>query len=112
MYAVHMDKKRLKQIENRIEKIKGLLSNVGEMRPGSLSPRYSGKDKTNGPYQQLSYTHEMKSRTKYIRAEYVDEIRGQIKSYKTFKELTNEWVSLGIEHSTLSMKLKQEGNEI
>lgn len=108
MYAMPMDKKRLKQIEKRIKKIKGLLSDIGNMRPGSLSPRYNGKDKTNGPYQQLSYTHDKKSRTKYIRDEYVDEIRGQLKAYKKFKELTNEWVSLGIEHSTLSLKLKKE----
>ena len=108
MYAEGMDNKRLKKIEKRIEKIKALLSNIGEMRPGSLSPRYNGKDKTNGPYQQLSYTHETKSRTQYIRSEYVDEIREQVKSYKIFKELTNEWVSLGIEHSVLSMKLRRD----
>ena len=109
MYAVQMDQKRLKKIEKRIEKIKAELSQIGEMRPGSLNPRYNKDyEKTNGPYYQLSYTHEMKSRTKYIRPESVNEIREQIKTYKRFKELTTEWVNLGIEHSTLSLKLKKE----
>ncbi|HJO56452.1 MAG TPA: DUF6788 family protein [Candidatus Scalindua sp.] len=104
-----MDQKRLKKIEKRIEKIKAELSQIGEMRPGSLNPRYNKDyEKTNGPYYQLSYTHEMKSRTKYIRPESVNEIREQIKTYKRFKELTTEWVNLGIEHSTLSLKLKKE----
>lgn len=108
MYAVLMESKRLKQIEKRIEKIKKELFKIGEMRPGSLNSRYKDKEKTNGPYYQLSYTHEMKSRTKYIRPENIDEICDQIKNYKRFKELTTEWVSLGIEHSTLSMKLAKE----
>ena len=103
-----MNKKRLNQIEKSIDKIKVELSKIGGMRPGSLNPRYNGKDKTNGPYYQLSYTHEMKSRTKYIRTESVKDIQEQIANYKCFKKLTAEWVNLGIEHSTLSMELKQE----
>lgn len=108
MYAVLMVTKRINEIENCIDKIKAKLSLIGEMRPGSLNPRYKDKEKTDGPYYQLSYTHEKKSRTKYIRPENLDGIREQIENYKRFKELTAEWVSLGIEHSTLSMELKKE----
>ena len=108
MYGVSMEIKRLKKIENRIEKIKTELSTIGEMRPGSLNPRYKDKEKTDGPYYQLSYTHEKQSRTRYIRPENLDWIREQLENYKRFKELTAEWVSLGIEHSTLSMTLKKD----
>ena len=108
MYAVLMIEERINQIEKRIEKVKAELSLIGEMRPGSLNPRYKDKEKADGPYYQLSYTHEKKSRTKYIRPENLDGIRKQIENYKHFKELTAQWVSLGIEHSTLSMDLKKE----
>jgi len=104
-----MTKKRLFQIEKRIEKIKVELAGVGEMRPGSLTPQYKDRARQAGPYYQLSYTHEMKSRTNYIRKNCVGEVRQQIKNYKRFKKLTTEWVSLGIEHSTLSMKLHKNG---
>ena len=100
--------KRINLIENRIEKIKAELSLIGEMRPGSLNPRYKDKQKTDGPYYQLSYTHEKQSRTKYIRPENLEGIRKQIANYKYFKELSAEWVSLGIEHSTLLMELKKD----
>jgi hypothetical protein len=110
MYAVSMKTKRITQIEKRIEKIKTELSLIGEMRPGSLNPRYKDKQKTDGPYYQLSYTHEKKSRTRYIRPENLTGIREQIANYKHFKELIAQWVSLGIEHSTLSMELKKDKN--
>ena len=107
MYAVLMKTRRINEIENRIKEIKTGLSLIGEMRPGSLNPRYKDKEKTDGPYYQLSYTHEKKSRTRYIRPGNIDGIREQIENYRRFKELTAEWVSLGIEHSTLSLELKK-----
>ena len=107
MYAAFMEIKRINQIESRIEKIKADLSLIGEMRPGSLNPRYKDKEKIDGPYYQLSYTHEKKSRTRYIRPENLEGIQEQIANYKYFKKLTAEWVSLGIEHSTLLMELKK-----
>ena len=103
-----MKKNRILQIEKRIETIKKSLSEIGDMRPGSINPRYKDKEKKIGPYYQLSYTHEMKSRTNYIREDCLGDIREQVENYKQFKRLTNEWVSLGIEHSMLSMKLKKE----
>lgn len=105
-----MVKKRLTQIEKRIGKIKAEITGIGEMRPGSLSQQYKDSKRLSGPYYQLSYTHEMKSRTNYIRKDCVSDIRLQIKNYKRFKKLTTEWVALGIEHSRLSMKLKREND--
>ena len=97
----------IKKIEKRIEKIKVELTRVGDMRPGSLTKQYRDKEKKSGQYYQLSYTHEMKSRTNYVRQECVADVRKQINNYKRFKELTTEWVALGIEHSQLSMKKKK-----
>ena len=102
-----MTKIRCTQIEKRIVKIKTQLTEIGEMRPGSLTRQYKKGDRQSSAHYQLSYTHEMKSRTNYIRKDNVSSVRQQIKNYKRFKVLTTEWVALGIEHSQLDMKLKQ-----
>jgi hypothetical protein len=100
-----MIRKRLKQIEKRIEKIKLQLCEIGEMRPGSLTRQYKDPSNKKGAYYQLSYTLDMKSRTVYIRKDFVKEIRRQVKNYNRYKQLTSEWVALSIEHSKLTMKL-------
>ena len=101
-----MTKSRLKQIEKRIERIKSELVKIEAMRPGSLTKQYKDPRKQTGPYYQLSYTFEMRSRTEYIRNEYVRDIRRQVKLYRRHKQLNADWVSLSIEHSKLAMKLK------
>jgi len=100
-----MTNRRLAQIERRIEKIKAELAGMGEMRPGSLTRQYKDPETGSGPYYQLSYTLDMKSRTEYIRREWVSDIRHQISNYKRFKKLSGEWIDLSIEHSRLAMKL-------
>ncbi len=101
-----MTKTRLKQIEKRIERIKSELVKIEAMRPGSLTKQYKDPRGQTGPYYQLSYTFEMRSRTEYIRNEYVRDIRRQVKLYKRHKQLNADWVSLSIEHSKLTMNLK------
>ncbi len=102
----HMD--RMKQLENEIRKIKTELSELGPMRPGTLSLQYKSPADRKGPYYQLSYTHKMKSRTQYVRPEWIDEIRGQIDVYKRFKKLIEEWIDLSIEYSQTRMKQAKE----
>jgi len=101
-----MMKTRLKQIEKRIERIKSELVKFEVMRPGSLTRQYKDPQKQTGAYYQLSYTLDMRSRTEYIRKEWVSDIRRQIKHYKRYKQLNAEWVSLSIEYSKLTMKLE------
>lgn len=100
-----MTKKRLSQVKKRISKIKAQLCVIEEMRPGSLTSQYKNPKDQTGRYYQLSYTLEMKSRTDYIPKDSVEDIRREIKNYKKFKDLVNEWVHLGIEQSKLKLKL-------
>ena len=100
-----MANKRLAQIEKRIDKIKAELTGIGDMRPGSLTRQFKDPKAQSGPYYQLSYTLDMKSRTEYIRRDCVSDIRRQVSNYKRFKTLTGEWIALGIEYSRLTMKL-------
>lgn len=100
-----MEEKKLQQIENQINKIKTELQQLGEMRPGSLSRQYKVPKKQIGPYYQLSYTHKMKSRTEYIRSEFVNEIKQQVAVYKKFKKLMEKWIDQAIDYSRLKMEL-------
>jgi len=104
-----MNNKKLCQLERRIEKIKQELQTIQQMRPGSLTRQYHNpKDKT-GAYYQLSYTHKMKSRTEYVRSEFVPRIRDEISEYKRFRVLVNQWVELAIKLSKMQMDNAKRG---
>lgn len=103
-----MKNKSIKNVEDRILAIKNQLRDVGDMRPGSLTEQYRDPKTRTGPYYQISYTHKMQSKTEYVRREFINEVRQQIQNYKKFKELVEEWISLGIQHSQLSMKAEIE----
>ena len=55
--------KRIQQIEQRIDRIKRALLEIGPMRPGSLTRQYKDPQHQAGAYWQISYTRRMKSRT-------------------------------------------------
>ena len=100
-----MSVKRIQQIERRIARIKEELQTIGPMRPGSLTRQYRDPETGAGAYWQISYTRQMKSRTEYVRRQWVREVRKQIAMHKRFKRLIDQWVDLGIEHSQLAMKI-------
>ena len=96
---------RAKQIERRIGKIKQALTELGDMRPGSISTQTRA---WGGKYHQLSYTHQGKGRTEYVPPGRVREVKRQLATYKKFKELANEWTALGIELCKLRQAEKEE----
>ena len=107
-----MTEKRTRQIERRIARIKEVLTEIGPMRPGSLTQQYKVPKEKRGPYWQISYTRNMKSKSEYIRAESVADIRKQIAAYKRFKKLIEEWIDLCIEASKLNMlRDKKRGSD-
>ncbi len=107
-----MNQKRLQQIEKRIERIKAALQEIGPMRPGSLTRQYRDPETRTGGYWQISYTRRMKSRTEYVRKEWVTEIRKQIATHKRFRRLIDAWGDLSIEHSQLTMRIaKSKGTK-
>ena len=100
-----MSRKRIQQIEQRIDRIKRRLLEIGPMRPGSLTRQYKDPQHQAGAYWQISYTRQMKSRTEYVRQECVTELRRQIATHKRFKRLVDQWIDLSIEHSRLSVQI-------
>lgn len=95
----------VKQIEKRIEQIKAELMQVGIMRPGSLSaqPRSRGCR-----YWQLSYTFQGKSCTEYVPEERKEETEKQVAAYRRFRELTQEWVQLSIQHEKIKRQQEKD----
>lgn len=114
----------LETLEKRIKEIRRELQGVGAMRPGSLSKQFTvcgkrgcrcvdpEKPRRHGPYYQLSYVHQGKSTTQFIRRDFVSEVEIQLANYKRFRELVDEWVHLALEHSKLRLEeLKQAASE-
>jgi hypothetical protein len=103
-----MTDKSLLRIEKQIEKIKQELLDIGEMRPGSLTKQYRNPKEKKWEFYQLSYTHNMKSKTEYVRAPHVDDMKKQVDTYKRFKALVEKWIDLSIEHSKIKMNLANQ----
>jgi hypothetical protein len=103
--------KKLAQIELKIVGIKEELLRIGEMRPGSLTYQYQKPKEKKGGFYQISYTYQMKSKTEYVRPEFVADLKKQIIMFKRFKELVQLWTDLAIKHSKLKTKLAKESAE-
>ena len=107
------------QIEHRIAQVKQQLTRLGAMHPGSLSEQYNVcgkpdcrcKDLKNpqkhGPYHQLSFTWRGKSRTRFVRAERLADVRQKVTNYRRFRKLTDEWVDLVVELEQLEREQVQ-----
>jgi hypothetical protein len=124
-----MNTKEIKKLQGRIIRIKKKLSQLGDLRPGSLSKQYNVcgnptcrcKDPTNpkkhGPYYQLSYTYRGKSKTEFVRKESLREVQKEMKNYAIFRQLTKEWIDISLEISRLrreaskSKGLKDNGSQ-
>jgi hypothetical protein len=104
-----------KRIEKQIERIQRDLMALGPMRPGALSRQYAAcqkpgcacvdpvSPKKHGPFYQLSYSHQGKSTTRFVRPGYVPQIKKELAAYKRFRELTQQWVALALTLSQLRL---------
>lgn len=103
-----MNGKQLAKIENEIGKLKKQLLRFDIFRPGSLTKQYGNSEEKTGGFYQLSYSHQGKGRTEYVRKEFISRIKKETLAYKKFKRLIDRWIELGIEHSKLETKLAIE----
>lgn len=98
-----MDK--TERMERKIAKIKQALMALGDLRPGSLSVQTRS---WGGQYYQLSYTHRGKGHTEYVPKKQRKEVVRQLANYRKFRDLTQEWVNLGIELCKLKTPLEDK----
>lgn len=90
--------RRQTTIEAEITRIKKALGELGRMHPGSLSKQ---KRSRGGEYYQLSYSHDGKGHTRYVKPEEVAGVRKQLENYRKFRNLTRRWIQLEIELASL-----------
>jgi len=118
--------KNITTLEKEISSIKNKLMSLGDMHPGSMTEQYNicgtpgckCKDKHNpkkhGPYYQLSFVHNKKNSSRFVKQELVNETRHQLANYKKFKQLVEEWKIAATELSQLKWveisKTKEDKN--
>ena len=103
---------RQTQLAARIDTLKHELMRLGDLRPGTLSAQYNvcGKagcackadpPRKHGPYYQVSFTWQGRSRTQFVRAENLATIRQQLRNYARLRTLVEAWIAAGLELSRL-----------
>ena len=104
------------ELERKIEVLKKKLVSVGEMYPGSVSMQYNicgnptckCKDKENpekhGPYSNLNFTFNGKSRTKFLRKGLAKKFARYTTNYKKFKDYTKQLIECNMELINLRSK--------
>ena len=100
-----MQAKSLQTFDQQIQRIQTQLTQLGPMRPGTLSRQYRQPERQQGAYYQLSYTYQMKSHTEYVPKREVAIVRKEIAVYQRYKKLTAQWIDLALQRSRLRMQL-------
>lgn len=109
----------LDQIDRRIAEIKRALTQLGPLRPGSISRQYNicgtpgcrckaDPPAKHGPYHQLNYTWRARSRTEFVRDQDLAEVSAELDTYQQLRSLSAEWVDLGIERARLWRQLRKQ----
>ncbi len=99
-------------LQHRIDAIKAAIAALGPLRPGTLSRQYNvcgtpgcrckdDPDQRHGPYHQLSYTWQGKSRSEFVREPEIARVQEQLRNYARLRELVTQWVDAAIELAKL-----------
>ena len=102
-----MQDKPLAKWQAQLARTQAELAQLGSMRPGSLSEQYKDPAAKTGAYWQLSYTHKMRSRTRYVRPEEVKPLKPLLANFKRFRELVDRCVDLSIQIADRQAELRR-----
>ena len=91
-----MNDKQLAKWQAELAKTKKALAQIGPMRPGTLTQQYKDPKAKTGAYWQLSYTHQMRSRTRYVRPDEAPLMQPLIDNFKRFRQLVDRCVELSV----------------
>ena len=64
----------------------------------------------HGPYYQVSFTWQGRSRTQFVRRENVVAVRQQLRTYERLRELVEAWIAAGLELSPLRLGAAPSGS--
>ena len=92
---------KLERIEKKTQALLAGMAKLGAMRPGTLTVQYRNPAQKKTPFHQLSYTHQGRSRSEYVRPESLAAVRREVETYKKFKTLIQAVTALSLEASRL-----------
>lgn len=112
---------KLKGLEEKRSRVKEQLTEVGDMRQGTVSERYlkcgkeqcrcgSEKDYVHGPYFSLTKSVKGKTVTRIIPKGAIASTKAQIAKFKEFRRLSQEF--LAVNEEICEAKLVEPGVEI
>ena len=105
---------REKLLLRQIERLKGQLAALGDLRPGSLSTQYNvcgtpgcrckaTPPEKHGPCYQVSFARKGRSSSKFARKEDLTAVRRELKNDETMRTLLYHWVDLATQLSNLRL---------
>jgi len=106
----------MKKLQQRIDGLKAQISQLGTMRPGSVSRQYNVcgkpgcrcKDPENprrhGPYHQLNYVYGGKKTSEFVRPQNLKQVRAQLANYKQFRRLADQWIGSALKLARLELE--------
>ena len=108
-----------REIAKRITAIKHELAALGPLHPGSISRQYNvcgnptcrckaDPAQRHGPYYQLSYGHQRKSTSTFVREPELAAVEQQLRNYERLRALVDEWIGLSIERARLGRALRKQ----
>jgi hypothetical protein len=102
-----MEDPQLLKWQAQLDEAKADLAQLGPMRPGSLSQQYRDPLTKVGAFWQLSYTHNMRSRSRHIRADELALIRPLVSNFKRFRLLVDRCVDLSVKIADRQTELRR-----
>jgi hypothetical protein len=90
--------KKQQQIEEKIRQTKAAIMELGPTRPGSLSQQARARGDL---YYQMSFNHDGKGHTEYVRPEHVIQVKQELRNYRKLKKLLQQWMNWELRLSKL-----------
>ncbi len=102
-----MDDPQIRRWQQQLAAAQARLAALGPMRPGSLSQQYRDPAAKTGAYWQLSYTHNMRSRSRYARPAELPHIKPLLANFKRFRLLVDRCVDLSVKIADRQTELRR-----
>lgn len=102
-----MEDPQLLRWQAQLDEAKAELAQLGPMRPGSLSQQYRDPLTKVGAFWQLSYTHNMRSRSRHVRADELSLIKPLVTNFKRFRLLVDRCVDLSVKIADRQIELRR-----
>ncbi len=105
----YMQNKKIQKLEDKIQKLKQSIAELGSLRPGSVTQQIAGgPGRKPRKYWQISYTYKMRSRTDYLRDDLVEAVEKETLEYKKLKKIIDEIIDLSIQLSKEKIEIAKK----